>query len=37
MDAALTHATNWLAEHPRATCFVLCAVIVIAFRLDIPR
>lgn len=37
MDAALTHATNWLAHHPRATCALLCAAIIIAFRLDIPR
>jgi hypothetical protein len=34
MDAALTNATNWLADHPWSTCALLCAMILIAGNLD---
>jgi len=35
MDAALTHACNWLAEHRWTACLVICLVCVLAGRLDV--
>jgi hypothetical protein len=35
MDAALTHACNWLADHRWTTCAILCAVCAFAGHLDV--
>lgn len=34
MDAALSHACNWLADHQRITCAVLIVLIYVASFLD---
>lgn len=26
LEHALDHVANWLAEHPRLTCFLICTV-----------
>lgn len=33
-DRALDRACEWLAEHPRITCALLCASIYLAFLAD---
>lgn len=35
MDAALTHACNWLVDHPWIACAILCAVCIAVGRLDL--
>lgn len=37
VDTALDHACNWLAEHPRLTCALVCAVALIPLLIDAPR
>ncbi|RUV84336.1 hypothetical protein EOA60_04540 [Mesorhizobium sp. M1A.F.Ca.IN.020.06.1.1] len=37
VDTVLDHVCNWLAEHPRATCALVCAVALIPLMMDVPR
>jgi hypothetical protein len=36
-DTVLDRVVNWLAEHPRLTCAVICAVAVIPLFVEVPR
>lgn len=36
-DTAFDHVVNWLAEHPRATCALVCALALIPLMMDAPR
>jgi len=36
-ETALDRVVNWLAEHPRATCALVCAVALIPLFMDVPR
>ncbi|RWH31618.1 hypothetical protein [Mesorhizobium sp.] len=37
VETAFDRAVNWLAEHPRLTCLVICAGVLLAFALETPR
>lgn len=37
MERALDHLTNWLADHPRLTCALICIAILASFALDTPH
>ncbi|WP_164750546.1 MULTISPECIES: hypothetical protein [unclassified Mesorhizobium] len=37
VDIVLDHVCNWLAEHPRVACAVICAVALIPLMLDAPK
>ncbi|TJV51116.1 MAG: hypothetical protein E5Y01_16135 [Mesorhizobium sp.] len=36
-DTALDIATNWLAEHPRLTCLLVCIIALAPLLLEAPR
>lgn len=37
VDTAFDVVVNWLAEHPRLTCILVCAVALIPLFVDVPR
>ena len=37
VDTVFDRVVNWLAEHPRATCAIVCALALIPLMLDAPK
>lgn len=37
MNTALDHCANYLADRPRLTCLLLCALIFVVLKMDLPR
>jgi len=37
VDTAFDRFVNWLAEHPKLTCVLVCAVALIPLMMDAPR
>lgn len=37
VDTAFDHFVNWLAEHPKLTCVLVCALALVPLMMDAPR